>query len=636
MIRLYQLFFSIISIGAVMSKNLIPYFVITICLCFALSTVVFAEAEPNNTPGTATPLALNGSDGGSLSFTTDQIDWWVVTTTVDGALYVETNSDAGVDVDLHLYDMDGSNQIASYDISIGTKESTHRNNLRPGTYYVRANYAGGTGGGSYSISCTFTAASLQNDPEVNDSSSVAALLDPNSSATGHLGYYYNNYTDIYDWWKVTTTFDGSLVVSTISDNTFDLDLFLFDQDGKTQIASYDTSIGIREETHFNNLTPGTYYIKAVCLSLGSDKAQGAYTISNVFTPTGLTNDAEPNDSAQAALTLAVNDSAPGHLGYFNRGVYDVNDWWKVSLPNDGSLTVRTFSDATLDVDLFMYDVNGTTQIASYDTSLGRNEATHYNGLKAGTYYVRAYGGNYYNYGSYRISSHYAATNLAQDAEPNDALGSAQQIALNVSSTGHLGFFGNGARDQYDFYTFALTSPWDTLFVRSDSDPTLDIDLKLYDQSGSEIASSGASGSMELLVRSSTAVSTYSIRLQGFGYGSYAVLVTNVRPTSPLVDVKEQEIASGLPKNFSLSQNYPNPFNPATSISYTIPQGGIQHAVSVRIYDLLGREVAILVDEIKPAGTYTMTWDASRYASGVYFYRLQAGHFVDTKKLVLIK
>jgi hypothetical protein len=55
-----------------------------------------------------------------------------------------------------------------------------------------------------------------------------------------------------------------------------------------------------------------------------------------------------------------------------------------------------------------------------------------------------------------------------------------------------------------------------------------------------------------------------------------------------------------------------------------------------VYDILGREAAILVDGIKPAGTYSVRWEASHFSSGVYFYRLQAGHFVDTKKLVLIK
>ena len=112
-----------------MFKNLIQNFVITICLCLVLSTIVIAEMEPNNTPGTATPLVLNGSDGGSLSFTTDQIDWWVVTTTVDGALYVETNSDAGVDVDLHLYDMDGSNRSSPF-LCVKTRRSLGRPLIR--------------------------------------------------------------------------------------------------------------------------------------------------------------------------------------------------------------------------------------------------------------------------------------------------------------------------------------------------------------------------------------------------------------------------------------------------------------------------------------------------------------------------
>jgi phosphatidylserine/phosphatidylglycerophosphate/cardiolipin synthase-like enzyme/DNA/RNA endonuclease YhcR with UshA esterase domain len=91
--------------------------------------------------------------------------------------------------------------------------------------------------------------------------------------------------------------------------------------------------------------------------------------------------------------------------------------------------------------------------------------------------------------------------------------------------------------------------------------------------------------------------------------------------------------SDMPVSYELSQNYPNPFNPATNISYQVPSAG---HINLKVYDILGREVAILVDEIKPAGTYSVRWEASHFSSGVYFYRLQAGHFVDTKKLVLIK
>jgi hypothetical protein len=612
-----------------MLKNLLPYFIITICLCLALSTVVFAETEPNNTPGTATPLAPNSSSVGSLTETTDNVDWWMITTTFDGSLVVNTTSDPTLEIDLYLYDQDGTTQIATFDTSVGIHEATHWHNLTPGTYYVLALRYGGSG--AYSISNVYVPTGLANDSELNDSASIAQVLAPNSSTTGHLGYYGNNHTDRFDWWKITTTFDGSLVINTTSDPTLEIDLYLYDQNGTTQIAICDTSWGIHEATHYHNLTPGTYYVQAYAYG-----GYGSYTISNVYTPTGLANDPEPNDSVQVAVVLAINDSTTGHLGYFNRGAYDVFDWWKVTVPTDGNLTVRTYSDATLEIDLYMYDVNGTSQKAGNDISIGRSEATHYYGLKAGTYFVRAfcYGG----YGSYRVSSQFTAAQFTNDPEPNDSLSAARTISLNSIFTGHLGFFGNGARDQYDFYTFTLPAVWDTLFIRTDSDPTIDIDLRLYGQSGNEITSSGASGPTELLIYPSAGAGTYSVRLSGYGsgYGSYGVIVSNIRPSTPLVSVQEQEPASGLPKNFSLSQNYPNPFNPTTSISYTIPQGGIRHAVSVRIYDLLGREVATLVNEIKSAGTYTILWNAASMPSGIYFYRLQSDNFVATKKLVLIK
>ena len=87
------------------------------------------------------------------------------------------------------------------------------------------------------------------------------------------------------------------------------------------------------------------------------------------------------------------------------------------------------------------------------------------------------------------------------------------------------------------------------------------------------------------------------------------------------------------KEFQLSQNYPNPFNPSTKISWRSPIGSWQ---TLKIYDLLGNEVAMLVDEYKPAGKYETEFDAAVLPSGVYFYRLQAGSFVETKKMILLK
>lgn len=88
-----------------------------------------------------------------------------------------------------------------------------------------------------------------------------------------------------------------------------------------------------------------------------------------------------------------------------------------------------------------------------------------------------------------------------------------------------------------------------------------------------------------------------------------------------------------PQEYNLSQNYPNPFNPSTTINYQIPVAGY---VSLKIYDLLGREIATLVDGEKSPGYYKATFDGSNLASGVYLYRLQSGAFIAMKKFVLIK
>lgn len=92
-------------------------------------------------------------------------------------------------------------------------------------------------------------------------------------------------------------------------------------------------------------------------------------------------------------------------------------------------------------------------------------------------------------------------------------------------------------------------------------------------------------------------------------------------------------SDNLPKTFHLYPNYPNPFNPSTMIFYDVPTTSI---VSLTVYDLLGRKVETLINQRQSPGKYGVRFDASRLASGVYFYRLQAGGFSQTKKLMLVK
>lgn len=119
-----------------------------------------------------------------------------------------------------------------------------------------------------------------------------------------------------------------------------------------------------------------------------------------------------------------------------------------------------------------------------------------------------------------------------------------------------------------------------------------------------------------------------------GHGNDGTLTNGpvwVISTSPILSV---ELVDGvLPTSFELKQNFPNPFNPSTRIEFSLPRSGF---VSLRVFDILGREVATLMHNDMIAGSYKLTWDAAGFPSGVYFYHLQAGSFAETKKLVLLR
>ncbi|HCN37431.1 MAG TPA: hypothetical protein DIS94_06955, partial [Bacteroidetes bacterium] len=123
---------------------------------------------------------------------------------------------------------------------------------------------------------------------------------------------------------------------------------------------------------------------------------------------------------------------------------------------------------------------------------------------------------------------------------------------------------------------------------------------------------------------------------------YDLTVYNYNPAIP--NLKPRIISdnpeSNIPQSFNLSQNFPNPFNPVTNISYRIPVDGM---VSLKVYDILGKEVATLVSEVKQAGNYQVVFNGNNLASGIYFYRInvnsgnsQSGNFTQVKRMMLVK
>ncbi|MBS1493247.1 MAG: T9SS type A sorting domain-containing protein [Bacteroidetes bacterium] len=128
------------------------------------------------------------------------------------------------------------------------------------------------------------------------------------------------------------------------------------------------------------------------------------------------------------------------------------------------------------------------------------------------------------------------------------------------------------------------------------------------------------GTVNDITRSRTGLLIYGCKSNGqiVKYG----VTTGVTPVN-------NELVS----DYSLKQNYPNPFNPSTNISFAIPQNGF---VSLKVYNMLGKEVATLVNGNLNSGTYNYNFNASNLASGMYFYKLEAGNFTETKKMILVK
>jgi hypothetical protein len=136
---------------------------------------------------------------------------------------------------------------------------------------------------------------------------------------------------------------------------------------------------------------------------------------------------------------------------------------------------------------------------------------------------------------------------------------------------------------------------------------------------------------------------FTVSFIGAGFNNLIAVTKQVAPTltiyssyasasfvGPTTDVSEP---GALPNDFSLAQNYPNPFNPTTTIDYDLPQAA---DVKLQVFDIIGREVDLLVGGRQEAGHHSVIWDGADRSSGMYFYKIQAGDFSETKKMLLLK
>jgi len=229
------------------------------------------------------------------------------------------------------------------------------------------------------------------------------------------------------------------------------------------------------------------------------------------------------------------------------------------------------------------------------------------------------------------------------------LGISQPYYVKLNSLGHIFAlsWGNGIIQKiYKSTDDAIT--WDSVFTSDDS--ITEIFISKNDQLYVAVRSEG-------IYRSINSGENWEIVNSGLiNYFNYGVVEDNYshlyvstfgdgifKSVSPISELEEEDNGQ---HNFALYNNYPNPFNPVTKIKYTIPTPPItsplvkgrteEGFVTLKVYDILGREVATLVNEEKPAGEYEVEFNATILTSGIYFYQLKAGEFTETRKMVLIK
>ncbi|NNV55171.1 T9SS type A sorting domain-containing protein [Limnovirga soli] len=478
---------------------------ILLCSTLIWSTANATETEPNDTRAQANTLALNGSDNGAIT-PAGEVDWWKVTTNKDGRLDITWTSGTGSNVSAYLYDNDGVTLLTSNNTT--STGSMSKDGLAVGTYYIRMQCFYGTETGTYTLSNTLNLPAVPIDAEPNGTAAQALTFALNSTVNGHIGYYYNNQKDTFDWYKITTNVDGRLKLTMQSLNGQNVSWYLYSSNATTQLASGNTtSTGI---TNSDGLLAGTYYVRVNNYYTSSEFAP--YTFSDsLFTPS-IVSDAEPNGTRAQAKLLPLNNSRSGHIGYSDYiATRDTFDWYKVTTVADGRLRLTMQSFNGQNVSWYLYDNDGTTLLTNGNTT--GTLSTNRDGLAAGTYYVRVntYYGN--EFASYTLSDSLFLPAQANDTEPNDTKAQALTFAANSTITGHTGYYYNLVRDGFDWYKLTLPSDAN-LQLTLTSNNGQNVSCYLYDNDGTT----------QLNYMNTT--STATINTDGLQAGTYFIRINN--------------------------------------------------------------------------------------------------------------
>jgi PKD repeat protein len=585
------------------------------------------ETEPNETFGTATLITLNSSITGSFSLNSD-IDWYKVSIPYDGSLLAIGTPSSALNIYVNIYDANGLDEKDEHRFQgdAGQTDTTWYKSFKAGTYYIKVTPDYYKYTGTYTLTAQLLATAIPegNDAEPNGTYDKAVTLALNSSTSGHIGYSQNGTVDEEDWFKITLPYDGTLICWATPEATLNTYLTIFDANGidiKNEDV-YSGGKGANDTVRYKSFKAGTYYVK---VTHDYYDYYGSYTLGNKFISTQIPegNDAEPNGTYDKAVTFALNSSTTGHIGYSQNGTVDEEDWFKITLPFDGTLICWSTPEATLNTYLTIFDANGIDikNEDVYSGSKGVNDTVRYKSFKAGTYYVKVTHDYYDYYGSYTLGNKFISTGIPEenDAEPNDNALSAQVILLNVNKVGHIGYQQNGETDNEDWYSVSIADSGCYLFVVK-PEATLDTNIDLYKANNDYVTgctSCGNAGIADTIRQSSLTAGMYLVKIShGYYdyYGSYMLKIEKVTNSENVIS-----------KAYSVSI-YPNP---SSGTVYVWTNYNLRQTIDFEIVDISGKVQLKGYTSIDNGKI-----DLSKLSKGVYFIKLKFDHSVQTEKIVI--
>ncbi|MFN3939552.1 MAG: T9SS type A sorting domain-containing protein, partial [Chitinophagales bacterium] len=348
-----------------------------------------------------------------------------------------------------------SNGIAVAGGNYSGEGSYNVSNLAPGNYYVAFStvYSGATS--TYVLTySSYTSSGVTNDAEENNTKESANVLPLNGEKTGHIGYYDNAVWDAADWYALTTNSDGDLTLR-LQETTAWVDLTIFDNDGISALVNGTIESAYNDSTVVKGLAPGTYYVK---IKPHYPNGYSTYKIENVLSLPVQTNDTEPNNTPYQATFLTLNTTVEGHNGYYYNLTRDYEDWYSITTPAGGklSLTLTPHAGNAMTIKLMRND--GTSVITSSISAPAFTLVQ--DGLEQGTYFIQLTTSNYYpytGYNPYTLTNTFEAYTLPNDAFANDYAAGAVTLIANDTVYGHVGFVGNTGTDYGDWWKLNYTS-----------------------------------------------------------------------------------------------------------------------------------------------------------------------------------